>query len=118
MRLILPLAASLTLIGCGDNTACYGLSDNDFLSSAQRAYAGQPVKPEVASNRRLDRWRVLAVERGGAKGEDAHIGMLFRQDDGSLLLIRRFEDCTFTASFGVKASSLNNWAYKLSPPRL
>jgi hypothetical protein len=42
--------------------------------------------------------------------------MVFRQDDGSILSIRLFEDCTLQASPGDKAD-LKSWAYPLATPR-
>lgn len=118
MRLILPLAASLLFSACGDPSACYGMSDKDVLASIQRAYANARLKPEAAANFRLDKRRVIAVERDGAKGEDAFAGMLFRQDDGRLLSIRLFEDCTYQTSPETKPSELKTWAYPLRAPRL
>ena len=117
MRLNSLLAAFVALTGCSENTACYGLADNEVLKSIQRAYADSPMTPERASNFRLDKERVIAVERNGAKGQDAFSGMLFRQDDGSLLSIRLFEDCTYQTSPERKAADLKYWAYPLAAPR-
>ena len=97
--------------------ACYGLTDSELLQSIQRAYADSRMTPEMARNSRLDKGRVIAVERFGAKGEDAMSGLLFRQDDGSLLSVRLFEDCTFQTSPHVKTSDLKSWAYPLKAPR-
>ena len=118
MRLLLLLASSVALAGCSKNEACYGLKGSDLLQHIQNAYAGNSMTPEMARNFRLDRRRVIAVERFGSKGDDAHSGMIFRQDDGSLLSIRLFEDCTYQASSGVKPSDLKNWAYPLAAPHL
>ena len=110
-------AVCVVLAGCSKGTACYGLSDREVLSSIQRAYANHgQMSPEMARNFRLDQGRVLAVERFGKEGEDAFIGMVFRQDDGSVLNIRLFEDCTYQASPVAKAN-LKNWAYPLAKPR-
>jgi hypothetical protein len=111
------LATCVALAGCTKNTACYGVTDSELLHSIQRAYAKSRMTPEMAKNFRLDKRRVLAVERFGSKGEGALSGMLFRQDDGSLLSIRLFEDCTYQASPGKQASDLKNWAYPLASPR-
>lgn len=118
MRLILPLAARLSLSACGDPSACYGPSDKDLLASIQRSYADANMTPNAAANFRLDKRRVIAVERDDAKGEGAFAGMIFRQDDGSLLSIRLFEDCTYQPSPVVKPSDLKTWAYPLLEPRL
>lgn len=117
MRLASLFAVCVALTGCTNNTTCYGLTDSELLHSIQRAYADSRMTPEMAKNFRLDKGRVLAVERSGAKGEDAHSGMLFRQDDGSLLSIRLFEDCTYQASPGKRTSDLKSWAYPLASPR-
>ena len=117
MKLAALLAVCVALTGCTKNTACYGLTDSELLDSIQRAYAERRMTPEMAKNFRLDKGRVLAVERFGPKGEDALSGMLFRQDDGSLLSIRLFEDCTSQASPGNQTFDLKTWAYPLAPPR-
>lgn len=117
MKLMLLLAPSLALAECGESNACYGLTDSDLLQSIQRAYAGSRMTPEMARNFNLDKRRVIGVERSGSKGEDAHAGMLFRQDDGTFLSIRLFKDCTYSASPGSRASDLKDWAYPLSAPR-
>jgi hypothetical protein len=117
MRLGPLFAACIALTGCSKNTACFGVTDSELLQSIQHAYAEQPIRPEVAKNFRLDKSRVKAVERFGSKGEGAHSGMLFRQDDSSLLSIRLFEDCAFQTSPGKQNSDLENWAYPLSAPR-
>ncbi len=73
------------------------------------------MTPEMARNRRLDQGRVLAVERVGKEGDDAFTGMLFRQDNGGILSIRLFEDCTYQTSF-IEKADLKNWAYPLAAP--
>jgi hypothetical protein len=109
-------AACVLLAGCSKGTACYGLSDRGVLSSIQRAYANHgQMSPDMARNFRLDRERVLGVERFGKEGEGAFVGMVFRQDDGRVLSIRLFEDCTYQASPAEKAD-LKNWAYPLAKP--
>lgn len=115
MRLTFLLTACVALTGCGKSTACHGLTDNEVLESIQQAYANSRMTPEMAKNFRLDRERVLAVERVGAKGDDAFAGMIFRQNDGSILSIRLFEDCTYQASPRQDAD-LKNWAYPLAAP--
>jgi hypothetical protein len=117
MRTFSLLAATIALTGCSKNTACYGLTDNEVLQSIQRAYASQRMTPEMARNSRLDKWRVIAVERFGSKGDDAFSGMIFRQDDGSLLSVRQFENCTYETSPDRKPSDLKDWANPLAPPR-
>ena len=117
MRLFSLLAATIALTGCSKKTACYGLTDNEVLQSIQGAYAGSRDTPEMARKSRLDKSRVIAVERFGARGEDAFSGMIFRQDDGSLFSIRQFEDCTYTTSPDGRTSDLKNWAYPLARPR-
>ena len=117
MRLLPLFAGCIALTGCTEGTACYGLTDSELLHSIQRTYAESHMTPEMAKSFRLDKSRVLAVERFGSKGEDALSGMLFRQDDGSLLSIRLFEDCTYQTSPGKQVSDLKNWAYPLASPR-
>ena len=112
MKWVSLFAACVVLAGWSKGTACYGLSDREALSSIQRAYANSQMAPEMARNFRLDGGRVLGVERFGKKGEDAFIGMIFHQDDGSVLSVRLFEDCTYQASAAEKAS-LQHWAYPL-----
>jgi len=41
--------------------------------------------------------------------------MIFRQDDGSLLSITLFEDCTYEAT-PANSSDLRSWAYPLAAP--
>ena len=77
MRLFSLLAATIALTGCSKKTACYGLTDNEVLQSIQGAYAGSRDTPEMARKSRLDKSRVIAVERFGARGEDAFSGMIF-----------------------------------------
>ena len=117
MRPGFRLAACLALTGCGNGTACYGPTDSALLRSIQRAYADSRMTPEMARNFRLDKERVTAVERFGAKGEDAFAGMIFRQDDGSSLSIRLFEDCSYQASPSKDEADIRNWAYPLAEPR-
>lgn len=114
MRLNFLLALCVALTGCTKNTACYGQTDIEVLESIQRAYKSARMTSEAASNFRLDKERAFAVERVGVKGEDAFSGMLFRQDDGSYVSIRMFEDCTYQASF---RREIKNWAYPLTAPR-
>jgi hypothetical protein len=57
----------------------------------------------------------LGVERSGGKGEDAFVGMLFRQANGGIESIRLFEDCTFSRS-PAEQEALKNWAYTLVQP--
>ncbi len=116
MRLALLPSAVVALTGCSTNTACYGLTDSELLQSIQRAYAESPMAPEMARNFHLDERRVVAVERFGSKGEDAHSGMIFRQDDGNLVSVRLFEDCTYQTSPGFKTEDLKYWAYPLAAP--
>ncbi len=116
MRLACLLAVCVASTGCSNNTACYGLTDSEVLKSIQRAYANAPMTPEMAKNSLLSKERVVAVERYGAKGEDAFAGLLFRQDDGSILSIRLFENCTYQTSPGPD-TDLKNRAYPLAPPR-
>ena len=95
-------AACVVLAGCNKATACYGLSDREVLSAIQRAYASHgQMTPQMTRNFRLDRGRVLGVERFGKEGEDA--------------IIRLFEDYTYQASPAQKAA-LNNRAYPLAKP--
>ena len=117
MKLFSLLAASVALSGCSKDTACYGLTDTDLLQAIQAAYADARMTPETARNFRLDKSRVIAVERFGSKGEDALSGMLFRQDNGSLLHVRLFEDCTVQTSLAKPGTDLRNWAYPLASPR-
>lgn len=100
-----------------DQTSCFGLTDREVLESIQRAYAdhGQ-MTPEMARDSRVDRARVIGVERFGDKGEDAFVGMLFRQDSGAVFSVRLFEDCTFQASRSDE-TDLKHWAYRLAEPR-
>lgn len=114
MRLILLFAVGVALTGCSKNTACYGQTDNEVLKSIQRAYSSARMTPEQARSFRLDKERVFAVERSGEKGGDAFSGMLFRQDDGSFVNIRLFEDCSYQASSG---RNTGNWAYPLAARR-
>ena len=109
------LVACVALAGCSKSTACYGLTDNEVLESIQRAYANSQMTPEMARISRLDRERAIAIERFSAKGNDAFVGMIFRQDDGSILSVRLFEDCTYQTSPG-RTADLKNWAYPLSKP--
>lgn len=98
-------------------TPCYGLSDREVLDHIQRAYVNHgQMTPEDARNSRVDRERVLGVERDGNKGEDAFVGMLFLQDNLSILSIRIFEDCEYVTSPS-QIEDLKNWAYPLSPPK-
>ena len=86
------------------------------MKSIQRAYDNARMTPEMAKKFLLHKERVIAVERIGAKGDDAFVGLLFRQDDGSILGIRLFEDCSYQA--GPDANpDLKNRAYPLAPPR-
>lgn len=115
MSLRFLLFACVALAGCGKSRACHGLTDKEVLESIQRAYANGRMTPEMARNSRLDRERAIAIERFGAKGDDAFAGMIFRQDDGSILSVRLFEDCSYQTSPG-QAADLENWAYPLSKP--
>lgn len=109
------LLITAALGGC-DRTACYGLTDREVLDSIQRAYVNHgQMTPEMARNSRVDRERILGVERFGEKGEDAFVGMLFREDDRGTLDIRLFEDCSFKATPSEKVD-LKNRAYPLAPP--
>jgi len=65
----------------------------------------------------LDRDRVIAVEWFSEKGRDAFAGMLFRQDNGTVLSIRLFEDCSFQTSSGFKQTDLKAWSYPIATPR-
>jgi hypothetical protein len=115
MRVTLLFALGVALTGCSKNTTCYGQADNEVLKSIQRAYSNARMTSEQATSFRLDKERVFAVERSGDKGEDAFTGMLFRQDDGSFVSIRLFEDCSYQASPDGKTTK--NRAYPLTAPR-
>ncbi|NBC35777.1 hypothetical protein GTZ99_04310 [Novosphingobium sp. FSY-8] len=93
------------------------MTDAEVFADIQHAYADARMTPEMARVSRLDRERLVGVERYGEKGQDAFVGMVFRQDNGTLLSIRLFEDCTYQTSGDIPLSDLRTWAYPLARPR-
>jgi len=115
--LLLVAILSVERLFPSNRTACYGLTDRDVLDSIQRAYSdhGQ-MTSEMARDTRVDRARVMGVERFGDKGDDAFVGLLFRQDSGAFFSVRLFEDCTYQAS-PADETDLRNWAYPIAKPQ-
>ncbi len=117
MKLKLSIAAIFGAVGCSPSTACYGFNDSELLQFIENSYAGSPMTTKMAKSFRLDKSRAVAVERSGAEGNNAHSGMLFRQDDGSYLSIRVFKNCESQVSPHKSISDIQNWAYPIEAPR-
>ena len=115
MKFAFTLAIGTALTGCGYNTDCYGPTDTELLQTVQEAYADSRMTPKMAQNFRLEEERVIAVERYLNEGEGAHAGLLFSQDDGSVVSIRLFEDCSIQTS-AFDSLNLENYAYPLTEP--